>query len=329
MGINNSMTVTGYYCVSSTVANGFLRAADGAITTFAIPGAVWTEPESINNAGNIAGYYALVPGVPHGFLRYADGRVVTFNPPDNQLPVPQALPVSINAFDDITGNYYFPGPASDGFSRSRTGVFSTIGFGQGADYKTVVTGLNQSGTIVGYFASPDTLSSFYWHPDGDSAQFAVTADQDVNQATVQATVAESINLDGYIAGWFRTCDTPCTTTSTEGFVRSPEGVFTLFYPYGNIVTSPLPGLPEGGESVSAPHRMSINIKGEIAGSLETPDGTQHGFTRDPNGGIVEWDPAPPHGSQTTATSINDDGIVAGTYYNDANPQTPVGFLRFP
>jgi len=245
------------------------------------------------------------------------------------LAGPQALPVGINAFDDIAGNYQFPGPASDGFSRSRTGVFSTVGFGRGAEYLTVVTGLNQSGTIVGYFAGVNTLTGFYWHPDGSSGQFVVTVDEQNNEIVSQETVAESINLDGFIAGWFRACNTPCTTTSVAGFVRSPQGVFALFYPSGTIVTSPGPGLPSADESLSAPHRLGINIKGTITGSLADVDGTQHGFSRDANGAITAFDPDPPHGRQTTATSINDDGIITGSYYNDANPQTPVGFLRFP
>ena len=329
MSINKAMTVTGYYYVSSTVARGFLREANGAMTTFSVGNGLWTEPESINAAGDITGYYEVVPGVPHGFLRYADGRVVTSDPAENQLPGLQSLPVSINAFDDIAGNYQIPGVASNGFSRSRTGAFSTIGLGQNAGEKTVVTGLNQSGTVVGYLAGTNTLTAFYWHPDGTSGQFIVTVDQNNSEVVSQATVAESINLDGFIAGWFRACNTPCTTTSVAGFVRSPQGAFSLFYPSGTIVTLPAPGLPSGGETLSAPHRLSINIKGEIAGSIAEVDGTQHGLSRDPSGAMTAWDPDPPHGRQTTATSINDDGIITGTYYNDANPLTPVGFLRMP
>jgi hypothetical protein len=39
--------------VSSTVTGGFLRDGGGAITTFSVPGSLWTEPESINDAGDI------------------------------------------------------------------------------------------------------------------------------------------------------------------------------------------------------------------------------------------------------------------------------------
>jgi hypothetical protein len=85
MSINNSMTVTGYYYVSPTVTRGFLRDADGAITTFDVLGGVWTEPESINDAGEITGFYEVVAGVPQSFIRYADGQIVTFNPPCSEF----------------------------------------------------------------------------------------------------------------------------------------------------------------------------------------------------------------------------------------------------
>jgi hypothetical protein len=66
MSINASMAVTGYYYVSPAVTRGFLRDADGTITTFDVGGAVWTEPESINAAGNITGFYQLPAGLQQG-----------------------------------------------------------------------------------------------------------------------------------------------------------------------------------------------------------------------------------------------------------------------
>lgn len=61
MSINNSMTVTGYYYVTPTQTRGFVRDADGTITTFDVDvaGVVWIEPESINARGDITGFYEL------------------------------------------------------------------------------------------------------------------------------------------------------------------------------------------------------------------------------------------------------------------------------
>jgi hypothetical protein len=153
MGINASMTVTGYYNVSPTAARGFVREADGAITTFDVLDGVWTEPESINDAGEITGFYEVVAGVPQSFIRYADGQVVTFNPPCIAVgPCNLSAPVSINASGEIVGNYPFlAAGASAGFTRSRAGVITgPIRSDLGAAYGTVATDINASGIVVGY-----------------------------------------------------------------------------------------------------------------------------------------------------------------------------------
>jgi hypothetical protein len=326
MSVNDSMAVTGYYLVSPTASRGFLRCPDGTIATFSVRDGIWTEPESINAAGDITGYYEVVPGVPHGFTRYANGEVVTFNPPDVGPSGPQAVPVSINAFGETAGNYPYPLGTSYGFRRTAGGMFTTFGLALGADYPTVVTGLNASGTIVGYFSSGDYTtyaSSFALHPDGFLLEFSVPV-----EAYSLATIAESINADGAIAGWYSACGYQCKTVTTGGFVRSPDGLITLFNPPGKIVTLPGSGPLGWGQSLlSAPSRLSINQEGTITGSSTDAGGAQHGFVRNEDGVFTAFDP--PKGKQTTATSINDAGVIAGSYYYDWNAQVAVGFLRIP
>jgi hypothetical protein len=327
MSINNSMAVTGYYYVSPTVTRGFVREADGAITTFDVLGGVWTEPESINDAGDIAGFYEVVAGIPHGFLRYADGRIITSDPPVSGLTPPQALPVSFNDFDEGAGNYPGEDGHSSGFTRSRTGGFTTFVYAVGSNYPTVVTGLNASGTVVGYFAQDAGSSSFIRDPDGFWTQFDVPVD--VGNQGILKTNAESINADGVIAGWYGAVMRPQSLpiAATGGFVRLPQGIVTLFNPPGTIVTSPESGFTEDGGSLSAPHRLSINQEGTITGSYVDAEGAQHGFVRNPYGTITSFDP--PRGKQTTAASINDSGVVAGSYFYDWNAQVAQGFLRLP
>jgi hypothetical protein len=87
-------------------------------------------------------------------------------------------------------------------------------------------------------------------------------------------------------------------------------------------------LPDLGlESLFAPHRLSINQEGAVAGSYTDALGAQHAFVRNPYGTITTFDP--PRGNQTTATGMNDAGVIAGYYYYDWNAQTAVGFLRLP
>jgi hypothetical protein len=57
--------------------------------------------------------------------------------------------------------------------------------------------------------------------------------------------------------------------------------------------------------------MSINKKGEIAGSYSDFAGNGHGFVRDPGGAITTFDV--PGSSNTQAFSINDEGAITGIY----------------
>jgi uncharacterized membrane protein len=328
MSINNSMAVTGYYYASSTITRGFLREADGTIATFDVLGGLWTEPESINATGDIAGFYEVVSGVPQGFVRYSNGRIVTFDPIGFRLNPPEAQPVSMNDFGVIAGNYPFPLSATDGFRRSAAGEFTSFGFGDGANYETVVTGLSASGTVVGFFSIGfPNFASFIWHPDGFSSQFIVPLSEVGAEDGSEATIAEGINARGDIVGWYTACTNPCATMSTGGFVRSPQGTFTLFTPPGTMVTLPRMGYQLNAESSSAPHRLSINEEGSITGSYTGSGGAQHGFVRGAYGAITSFDP--PSGRQTTATSINDNGVIAGSYFYDWNSRISQGFLRVP
>jgi len=118
--------------------------------------------------------------------------------------------------------------------------------------------------------------------------------------------------------------------SSGGFVRSPQGDFTLFNPPGTLLGPPLFGVFAQHGSVallSAPKSLSMNLEGTITGSYEDTQGLEHGFVRNPYGTITSFDP--PRGVQTTATSINDNGVIAGFYYWDLNSQSAQGFLRIP
>jgi hypothetical protein len=329
MSINSSMTVTGYYYVSATVTGGFLRDADGTITIFSIRDGVWTEPESINDAGDITGFYEVVAGTPHGFVRYADGRILTADPAGGYGGT-QAQPVSINDFGEIVGNHPYPLTASAGFTWSREGVFTTIEHSDGASYPTVLTGLNASGTVVGYCSDCFPMNvgnSFILHPDGFFTEFAVPLNEAFSSET---TIAESINADGVIAGWYGVCIDNCVDKESGGFVRSPQGIFTLFTPPGTLVVPPGTDLfnpGNTGQSLSAPRTLSINDQGSITGSYTDAAGAQHGFVRNPYGTITPFDP--PRGRQTTATGMNDGGVIAGWYFYDWNAGIAQGFLRMP
>jgi hypothetical protein len=74
MSINVSMSVTGYYYVSPTMARGFLRDADGTIITFDPPPAqkgipLGAQPVGISDFDDIAGNLPYSPSLPSVFTR--------------------------------------------------------------------------------------------------------------------------------------------------------------------------------------------------------------------------------------------------------------------
>ena len=64
---------------------GFVRAIDGTITTFAITGATATDVNAIDNAGNTYGEYRDSGGHLHGFIRDSAGGVTVVDPTGSAL----------------------------------------------------------------------------------------------------------------------------------------------------------------------------------------------------------------------------------------------------
>jgi hypothetical protein len=341
MSINASMTVAGYYYVADvtpTFVRGFVRDADGAITTFDVggpfglgDGTVWTIPESINAAGDITGFYQYPPVGPpgdawgeiapvEGFLRYADGKAISIQtPPPDEYFLPIAQPVSINDFDEVVGNAPYLNPISV-FTRSRGAVYKD---GISFNKLTVATAINASSSVVGFSGRTGSPSGgFVVHPDGFAAPVNVPA-QSAQSCAAGGTFPDGINAAGTIAGWYVSSTDNCTTANTGGFVMSPDGVFSLFEPPGMLLALPVGGF---GGSLLAPHSISIDQAGDVTGSYTDAGGVEHGFVRNPYGTLTAFDP--PEGKQTTATSIAGGGLVAGYYeYNSGGPA--VGFIRIP
>lgn len=337
MSINASMTVTGYYYVSPAVTRGFLRDAEGTITTFDVDvaGAFWIEPESINARGDITGFYELAAGIPQGFLRSADGHITTFLPPPYANHVAElALPVSINEFGEIAGTFAPETWSPVAFTRSNAGVFKTIsppdGNPDGA--WTEITASNGSGAVVGFRNDPGG-SGFLAHPDGFWAQIVVPLAGNPSNCENEETMPQGINAGGTIAGWYnsylRSNGPPYTSPCDQGgvFVLSPDGVYTLFAPPGSLYVDPSVGLEGSSVTLYARHTISIDQAGDIAGSYVDAASIVHGFVRNPYGTITSFDP--PEGKMTEVTSISDGGAIAGWYQYNSGGGPPVGFIRVP
>jgi hypothetical protein len=175
--INDLMVITGSYFPTAGGQRGFVRYGDGSIITFAVTGAMWTQPASINNAGDITGSYAKAPtydptilSVEQGFVRAADGTISTFgNPANGDDGLITFLPLAINAAGEVVG-YENDKPGLRGFRRFASGTIQEFALFPDNPTPTMMTGLNDSGAIVGLARNQGTvgLQGFLWSGKGHS-----------------------------------------------------------------------------------------------------------------------------------------------------------------
>ena len=116
-GIIAGIYTTGTYQNGTHPYHGFMRAANGTITTFDAPGAgtntaQGTAPSAINASGTITGTYADSSGAEHGFIRDTSGTFTSFDAPGAGtsgngigLKSEGTIPVSIDSAGDISGVY--------------------------------------------------------------------------------------------------------------------------------------------------------------------------------------------------------------------------------
>jgi hypothetical protein len=331
LSINDSNRITGSYVDQSGVVHGFVRDADGNITTFDIPGSVLTEPASINTEGDITGLYEVPNGlvignlypaiVPQGFIRHPDGRVTTFGTASG-FPGSAtgfwAQPVSINDAGEVVGNSPDGALGSEVFIRSPAGAFQYSSLSAGAIYSTVVTGLNAGGAVVGYTYNGTIGYGFLWDGEGNPPNLVNSDFTNISLPGSVETFPTGINAHGTVVG---------TYIYTKGglsrdFVRYTDGTYeTLSTPTGttpgcaiDISVSPIVYNPP-------PAPVSINNIGTIISCYTDSSSVVSGFLRFEDGSTVTLTH---FGSQQTrATAINNSNTITG-YYTVGT--TVVGFI---
>jgi len=169
--------IAGVSLDASNVYHGFLRAPDGAITTFDAPGAgtgpgQGTFSDGINQAGTIEGEYVDASNVAHGFLRAPDGTFTTFEAPGAgtgsgapgcslTVTCQGTVPENINAPGAITGQYVDASGVNHGFLRARDGTLTTFdvpGAGTGGGQGTISVCNNPVDAITGYYFDANGVS---------------------------------------------------------------------------------------------------------------------------------------------------------------------------
>ena len=118
-GISGANSVVGAYRDVSFVNHGFIRSANGTITSPAdFPGSTSTMLNGINNSGWIVGSYTDAMGVTHGFVRKNANTYVSFD-------YPNATATSLNGINNrglISGRYTDSAGIRHGFiARIRNG----------------------------------------------------------------------------------------------------------------------------------------------------------------------------------------------------------------
>jgi len=315
VGINALGEITGSYSDALT-AHGFVRSADGIITTFDPPNSFYTQAPGINVEGTVCGYYFDGnSGMFRSFLRAPDGTFTVFDAPgagrgSTGCPV-GTFASNINELGEIWGWYTDAACAGRGFLRAPGGKFTTVdppGAATTSGLGTITptfAGLNSVGAGVGFFADIyDLEHGFVRAPDGKITEF--------DPPGSAGTYAASINLWGEITGAYYDL-----SGLSHTFVRSPLGKFTTFDAPGAGTA----GFPQG----TTP--SSNNIFGTTVGTYVDASNVFHGFVLTLLGAFTAIDvpsAGTGAGQGTTLTANNDSGEVTGLYV-DANGASH-GFL---
>ena len=256
-GINVNMAITGFYADANNLSHGFLRAANGAFTTFDVPGALNTYAENINAAGTISGYYEDAEiNHEHGFVRAANGAITTFDAPGALNTI--VIFTGMTANGAITGNCDDQDGNLHGFLRSPNGnitVFDVYGSLLTAGEGTTTT---TDQTLAGFYAD----QNFVFHgllrsPAGAIKEFS---DPQAGLYENQGTEAFSVNPSHTSTGIYID-----SNNVVHGFVRSSTGDFMTIDGPGAIETDP----------------EVINTQGVITGYYFDRNEAAHGFVYTP------------------------------------------------
>jgi predicted membrane protein len=226
--INASGVVCGTYRqVTTERLRGFVRAADGAITTFDVAGSTGnngTQAIAINASGVIVGYWQDSSQVYHGFIRAADGTITSFDAPGAGTGSNEGTVLygwqAINASGQIVGNIL--GGSDNIFIRNTDGTFVTFLTPGLTDYNQVA--IDDSGVVAGTYE--DVTFPYPGHAFVYSSGVLTAFDPPGSTNTFVFTIG--IDNAGTISGFFADA-----SDIGHGFLRSSGGSFTIFTPSGS------------------------------------------------------------------------------------------------
>jgi len=334
--MNAEGTITGYYWDANYVGHGFVRYADGKITTFDVPGAGTTPndqngtfPTGINQFGVVAGYMNDNNYVSHCFIRTPDGKITVFDIPGADLNPADgegSLIIGINDLGATSGFLIDTNFLYHGFLRTPDGKVATFEAHGSGGYGTIPDGpLNLEGAIVGYF----TDANFVWHsfvrwPNGQIVGYVPPGACESNTTVAPYCLgngAYNINISGTSVGAY--VDNSANYVA-HGFLRSADGTITGFE---------IPGAGTGlNQGFTWNQVAGLNDFGGVTAGYLDANNVFHGFLRSQDGKFTSFDApgadlTPGNYNGTFPASINNSGVIAG-YYTDVN-YVQHGFVRLP
>ncbi|HLY05715.1 MAG TPA: hypothetical protein VKR31_08210 [Rhizomicrobium sp.] len=285
--------VAGSWYDSGYVPHGFLRTANGTITTFDPPGATETHVYGMNDNLAVVGSFEDGAGL-HGFIRAADGTITVYDAPG---AVDGTEIFAINDDNVYGGDYYADDGNGYGFVVNAKGKFKS--FGVSGQRYTVVTALNSMGVAAGGDSGDEGLRAFVRSRKGVVTVFDIPGGNDPAVA--------GINRHGNIAG---TSWQYGVNNSGQGYLRLSDGTVTTF--------QVVPGYETDG--------YGLNVHNMICGNYYDADGGYHGYIRKAAGGMTTFD-APGGTGSTGCRAINDSGVAAGYFYDSQDVGN--AYLRTP
>jgi len=272
--------------------------AQFTFTSIDFPGGTLTTARGINNHGEIVGAYRIVP--PRHALLIKEGQYIPLAP-TTVLGTNFSEAFKSNDRGDVVGQFIGDDGFAHGFLLSG-GLVITLDFPGASD--TYALGINESGTVVGYWdlldANGNLLADhgFKWK-DGVFSEVDFPGSTD--------TAVFGINARGDLVGVW---DSGLTSPVSHGFV-CPKGqqCFSFDVPVAGAVLT---------------QADDINAHGEIAGVYLDVNGVAHAFLI-AGANFTSFDF--PGATDTLAFGINSAGQIVGRY--DIADGSVHGFLAQP
>jgi len=171
-GLTAQGTTTGWYIDEAYSYHGYVRTADGKITTFDGPGegVQFTIAASSNSQGATVGIYLDAANLFHGFLRTKEGKITTIDVPFAGTGAYQGTQLEANNDEGvIAGNYIDANGANHGFVLTPDGRITTFdppGAGAGPGQGTVPYYIGVTGAITGFFIDANGVSHGFLRTPG-------------------------------------------------------------------------------------------------------------------------------------------------------------------